>query len=57
VSVGLNWDSESPDADHIAEVLQCIGTTLTLPYVSISVLLYRTLVGIPVVKTLWLQEI
>ncbi|XP_031575312.1 inactive ubiquitin carboxyl-terminal hydrolase 54-like [Actinia tenebrosa] len=32
VSVGLNWDSESPEADHIAEVLQCIGTTLKLPY-------------------------
>ena len=35
MSVGLNWDSESPGADHIAEVLQCIGTTLRLPYVSL----------------------
>lgn len=30
VSVGLIWDSESPDAQHIADVLQCIGTTLKL---------------------------
>ena len=30
VSVGLIWDSESPDAEHIADVLQCIGTTLKL---------------------------
>ena len=30
VSVGLIWDSESPDAEHIADVLQCIGTTLRL---------------------------
>lgn len=30
VSVGLIWDSECPDAEHIADVLQCIGTTLKL---------------------------
>ncbi|XP_044181241.1 inactive ubiquitin carboxyl-terminal hydrolase 54-like [Acropora millepora] len=30
VSVGLIWDSESPDAEHIADVLHCIGTTLKL---------------------------
>ena len=35
VSVGLIWDSESPDAEHIADVLQCIGTTLQLSDVSL----------------------
>ena len=30
VSIGLIWDSECPDAEHIADVLQCIGTTLKL---------------------------
>lgn len=36
VSVGLIWDSESPDAEHIADVLQCIGTTLKLSDVRLS---------------------
>ena len=35
VSVGLIWDSEAPDAEHIADVLQCIGTTLQLSDVSL----------------------
>lgn len=38
VSVGLIWDSESPDAEHIADVLQCIGTTLKLSDVRNSTL-------------------
>ena len=34
VSVGLIWDSDSPEIEHISEVLQCIGTILTLQDVS-----------------------
>lgn len=36
MSVGLIWDSESPDAEHIADLLQCIGTTLKLSDVRFS---------------------
>ena len=35
VNVGLIWDSEAPDAEHIADVLQCIATTLQLSDVSL----------------------
>lgn len=30
VSVGLVWDSEKPTVDHIVNVLETIGTTLTM---------------------------
>ncbi|EDO34023.1 predicted protein, partial [Nematostella vectensis] len=32
VSIGLIWDSESPDVEHISDVLNVIGTTLRLQY-------------------------
>lgn len=41
VSVGLIWDSESPDAEHIADVLQCIGTTLKLSDVRLKTFVKR----------------
>ena len=36
VSIGLIWDSETPDIEHIADVLECIGTKLRLQDVSIE---------------------
>ena len=45
VSVGLIWDSECPDAEHIADVLQCIGTTLKLS--DVRTLYFKSVLRLP----------
>ncbi|XP_071808401.1 uncharacterized protein [Asterias amurensis] len=31
VAIGLVWDSDRPEKDHIVDVIQCLGTSLRMP--------------------------
>ena len=34
VAIGLVWDSDRPEKEHIVDVIKCLGTSLRMPDVS-----------------------